>query len=81
MEFPKCSGIWKFSNFFIFDRNFVKEMKCFIHDTKKRLVTEDVFDQQSLWEILKSEIPKFSIRYSKVTAKKKKRKKAARVRK
>ena len=43
-------------------------MKCFIHDTKKRLVMKDVFDEQSQWEILKYEIKKFSIRYSKVIA-------------
>ena len=44
-EFPKGPGIWKFNNSLIFDYNFVKEMKYYIHDTKKRLVTEDVFDQ------------------------------------
>ena len=49
-------------------------MKCYIHDTKKRLVTEDVFDQQSQWEILKHEIRKFSIRYSEVIAKDKREK-------
>ena len=43
-------------------------MKCFIHDTKKRLVMKDVFDKQSQWEILKYKIKKFSIRYSKVIA-------------
>ena len=43
-------------------------MKCFIHDTKKRLVMKDVFDKQSQWEILKYEIKNFSIRYSKVIA-------------
>ena len=48
-------------------------MKCFIHDTKKRLVTEDVFDEQSQWEILKYEIRKFSIRYLKVIAKEKRK--------
>ena len=53
-------------------------MKCFIHDTQKKLVTDDVFDEQSQWEILKFEIRKFSIPYSKVIAKEK-RKKAARV--
>ena len=43
MEFRKGPGIWKFSNSLIFDRNFVKEMKCFIHNTKERPVTDDVF--------------------------------------
>ena len=52
-EFPKGPGIWKFDNVLIFNRNFVKEMKCFIHDAKRRLVTEDVFVQQSQWEIKK----------------------------
>ena len=46
-------------------------MKCFIHDTKERLVTDDVFDKQMQWEILKYEIGKFSTRCSKVTAKEK----------
>ena len=55
-EFPKGSGTWKFNNSLIFDRNFVKEMKCFIHDTKKTLLTEDVFDEQSQGGILKYEI-------------------------
>ena len=49
-------------------------MKCFIHDTKKRLVTDDVSDKQSQWKILKYEIRKFSIRYSKVIAKEKRKK-------
>ena len=49
-------------------------MKCYKHDTKKRLVTENVFDQQSQWKILKYEIRKFSILYSKVIAKEKKKK-------
>ena len=68
-EFPKGPGIWKFNNSLIFVGNFVKEIKCFIHGTKKRLVTEDVFDEQFQWEIQKYEIRKFSIRYSKVIAK------------
>ena len=55
-EFRKGPGIWKFNNSLIFDRNFVKEMKCFIHDSKKRFVTDEVFDEQSQWEILKYEI-------------------------
>ena len=49
-------------------------MKCFIRDTKKRLVNDDVFDEQSQCEILKYEIRKFSIRYSKVIAKEKRKK-------
>ena len=49
-------------------------MKCFTYNTKKRLVTEDVFDEQSQWKILKSEIRKFSIRYSKVIVKEKRKK-------
>ena len=73
-EFPKGLGIWKFNNSFIFDRNFVKEMKCFIHDAKKRLVLEHVFYEQSQWEILKYEIRKFSIRSAKVIAKEKRKK-------
>ena len=36
-------------------------MQCFIHDTKKRLLTEDVFDKQSQWEISKYEMQKFSL--------------------
>ena len=48
-------------------------MKCFIYDTKKRLVTDDVFDKQSQWEILKYEIQKFYICYSKVNTKEKKK--------
>ena len=46
-------------------------MKYFIHDTKNRLVTDDVFDEQSHWEIFTYEIWKFSISYSKVIAKEK----------
>ena len=59
-EFPKGPGIWQFNNSLIFDCNFVKEMKGFIHDTKKRLVTEDAFDKKSQCEILKYEIRKLS---------------------
>ena len=55
-------------------------MKCYIHDTKKSLVTEDVFDQQSQWEILKYETTNFSTCYSKDNCRGKKRK-AAHVRK
>ena len=49
-------------------------MKCWIHDTKKRLIIEDVFDQQSQWKILKYDIQKFSIPYSKLIAKEKRKK-------
>ena len=73
-DFTKGPGICKFNNSLVFDCNFVKDIKCFIHDTKKRLVTEDVFEEQSQWEILKHEIRKFSIRYSKVTAWEKRKK-------
>ena len=73
-EFRKGPAIWKFSNSLIFYRNFVKEMKCFIHDTNKRRVTDDVFDKQSQWETVKYEIQKFAIHYSKVIAKKKRKK-------
>ena len=55
-EFRRGPGIWIFNNSLIFDRNFVKEKKCFIHDSKKRFVTDEVFDEQSQWEILKYEI-------------------------
>ena len=34
----------------VFDCNCVKEMKCYLHDTERRLVTENVFDQQSQWK-------------------------------
>ena len=68
-EFPNGPGIWKLNKSLIFDRNFVKEIKCFIYDTKKKLVTEDALDKQSQWEILKYEIWKFSVRYSKIIAK------------
>ena len=44
-------------------------MKCYIHNTKKRLVSKNVFDQQSLFEILKHEVRKISIRHSKIIAK------------
>ena len=44
-------------------------MKRYIHNTKKRFVSENVFDQQSLLEILMYEIRKLSIRHSKVIAK------------
>ena len=71
-EFRKGPGIWKFNNSLIFDRNFVKEMKCFIHNTKKRPVTDHIFDEQSQWEILKYEMRKFSIRYTKLKRKGKK---------
>ena len=50
----------------------VKEIKS--HDTKKSLVTDDAFDEKSQWEILEYEIQKFSVRYSKVIAKKKRNK-------
>ena len=79
-EFPKGPGIWKFNNSLIFDRNFVNGMKCFLYDAKKRVETENVFDEQSQWEILQYEIQKFSIRYSKAIAMEK-RKETARVRK
>ena len=48
-------------------------MGCFIQVTKERLVTVVVFDKQSQWEILEYEIRKFSIRYSKVIAKEKRK--------
>ena len=73
-EFPKGSGVSKSNSSFVFHCNFVKEMKCFIHDAIERVVTEDVFDEQSQWEILKQEIRKFSIRYLKVIAKEKRNK-------
>ena len=47
MKFPKGPSIWKLNNSLKSDCNFVKEMKCYIHDTKKRLVTEYVLDQHS----------------------------------
>ena len=43
---------------------------------QEKALIEDALDKQSQWEILKYEIWKFSIRYSKIIAKKK----AARVR-
>ena len=49
-------------------------MKCFVHDTNKRLETDDVFDEQSQWENLKYEIGKVAIHQAKVTAKKKRKK-------
>ena len=41
---------------------------------RKMLVTEDIFDKQSQWQISKYKIHKFSIRYSKVIVKEKRKK-------
>ena len=38
------------------------------------MLNEDVFDKQSQWEIIKCEMQKFSIHYSKVIPKEKRKK-------
>ena len=68
-DFNFGSGLWKFNNSLIKDKNFVKDLKRFIQETNNNLSLDSNIDNQLRWELLKYEIRKFSIKFSKTKAK------------
>ena len=65
-EFTKGKGLWKFNNSLISN---VKKMKNHISDILNFPNNENIKDDQVIWEYLKYEIRKFTIRCSKRLAK------------
>ena len=69
---PKGPGIWKMNNSLLGDADFVNELKQFIDNTTNTL--KYLSDNQLKWELLKYEIRKFVIKFSKCKSKKIKKK-------
>ena len=62
-------GFWKFNNSLIENEEYVHQMKKFIPDTLNELFNEKVLDDQVKSEYLKYNIRKYTINFSKKTAK------------
>ena len=61
--------LWKFDNSLIENVEHVLQMKKFILDTLKELFNENILDDQVIWEYLKYNIRKYTIKFSKELAK------------
>ena len=57
--------MWKFKNSLISNTDFIKQMKQLIENIKQQQLSESEQTYQIKWELLKYEIRKFGITYSK----------------
>ena len=60
----KGRGLWKFNNSLISNTDFVKEIKQLIENIKQQQLSESEQTDQIKWELLKYEIRKFAITFS-----------------
>ena len=56
--------MWKFNNSLISNTDFVKQMKQLIKNIKQQQLSESEQTDQIKWELLKHEIRKFAITFS-----------------
>ena len=65
-EFKKGKGrsLWKFNSSLISNTDFVKQMKQLIENIKQQQLSESVQTDQIKWKLLKYEIRKFAITFS-----------------
>ena len=61
-------GVWKFNNFLISDSNFVNEMKTLIQKVIFSLGNDTYLTDQVKWKLLKDEIRKVAINFSRKLA-------------
>ena len=62
-------GFWKFNSSLIKDQNYITEIKKLIRNFSNE--NESLFNCQLKWELLKYEVRKFTIKYTKHVAKEK----------
>ena len=60
----KSRGLWKFNSSLISNTDFVKQMKQLIENIKQQQLSESVQTDQIKWKLLKYEIRKFAITFS-----------------
>ena len=60
----KGKGLWKLNNSLIYNTDFVKQMKQLIENIKQQQLSESEQTDQIKWELLKYEIRKFAITFS-----------------
>ena len=68
-ESKRGRGLWKFNNSLIENAEYVFQMKKIILDTLNELFNENILDDQVIWEYLKYNIRKYTIKFSKELAK------------
>ena len=68
-ERKRGRGLWKFNNSLIENAEYVLQMKKFILDTLNELFNENILDDQVIWEYLKYNIRKYTIKIFKELAK------------
>ena len=68
-ESKRGRGLWKFNNSLIENAEYVLQMKKFILDTLNELFNENILDDQVIWEYLKYNIRKYTIKFCKELAK------------
>ena len=68
-ESNRGRGFWKFNNSLIENVEYVFQKKKIILDTLNKLFNENILDDQVLWEYMKGNIRKYTIKFSKELAK------------
>ena len=68
-ESNRGRGFWKFNNSLIENVEYVFQKKKIILDTLNKLFNENILDNQVLWEYMKDNIRKYTIKFSKELAK------------
>ena len=66
----KGKSLWIFNSFLTLNKEFVEKMKELISTCLNLLEKENILDDKVRWEYLKYKVRKFSIKFSKVQAKK-----------
>ena len=73
-ETPRGNGLWKFNNSLCSNIDYTTKLKNHLKLIQKTILKENITDEQVIWEYIKYEIRKFSIKCSKQYAKDKRTK-------
>ena len=59
------NGLWKFNNSLCSNVDYTTKLKSHLKLIQKTILKENITDKQMIWEYMKYEIRKFSIKFSK----------------
>ena len=74
LEIPRGNGFWKFINSLCSNTDYTTKLKNHLKLIQKTILKENITDEQMIWEYIKYEIRKFSIKFSTQYAKDKRTK-------
>ena len=73
-ETPRSNSLWKFNDSLCSNIDYTTKLKNHLKLIQKTILKENITDEQMIWEYIKYEIRKFSIKFSTQYAKDKRTK-------